>query len=80
MGPLALRKQPWVQIAGRSRVTADLTTWEVVQRVYRQEGVAGFWRGLPPRLVNVAMWGTCMVTAYEFLKRLCVVDDLLPER
>ena len=63
-----------VQVAGRAHATAALSTMDVVRRVYRREGLAGFWRGFAPRMANVALWGTCMVTAYEFLKRVCVVS------
>lgn len=35
---------------------------EICQMIYKQEGLSGFLRGVAPRALNVAMWGTCMVT------------------
>lgn len=46
-----------------------------VRRIIQQDGIKGFTRGMIPRIANVAMWGTSMVSAYEFLKRLSVRDD-----
>lgn len=49
-------------------------TWRgVVAHLAREEGLAGFYRGVAPRMLNTAIWGTSMVSAYEFLKRLCVL-------
>jgi solute carrier family 25, member 44 len=64
-----------IQVAGRCPTTARLTTLELAGRLYKREGLAGFWRGSIPRMLNVALWGTCMVSAYEFLKRACTKDD-----
>ena len=41
----------------------------VVRRLLAEDGVAGLFRGLGPRTASVALWGTCMVNAYEGLKR-----------
>ena len=38
--------------------------------LYREHGAAGFLRGVRPRMTSVSIWGTTMVTTYEFLKRL----------
>ena len=65
----------FVQVFGQHSATANVTTWQVVKRVYFSEGLAGFWRGALPRMSSVALWGTCMATAYESLKRVCVIDD-----
>ena len=43
--------------------------------LYAEHGAAGFLRGVRPRMTSVSIWGTTMVTAYEFLKRLASVDD-----
>eukprot|EP00241_Pyramimonas_parkeae_P012595 CAMPEP_0114270334 /NCGR_PEP_ID=MMETSP0058-20121206/27179_1 /TAXON_ID=36894 /ORGANISM="Pyramimonas parkeae, CCMP726" /LENGTH=298 /DNA_ID=CAMNT_0001389057 /DNA_START=257 /DNA_END=1153 /DNA_ORIENTATION=- len=43
-----------------------------VQELVSNHGIMGFTRGLVPRMANTALWGTCMVCAYEFLKRLSV--------
>lgn len=73
--PASLTRALRLQVAGQHRATANLTTWKVVQQVYAKEGLIGFWRGALPRMSSVALWGTCMATAYESLKRVCVIDD-----
>ena len=47
----------------------------VVGDLYREEGLAGFLRGIGPRITNVALWGTCMVVVYEALKRASVKEE-----
>jgi len=47
----------------------------VAAALLREEGARGLVRGLLPRIANVAVWGTCMVSCYEFLKRICVIDE-----
>lgn len=42
-------------------------------QLIRSEGVRGFYRGVAPRMISSAVWGTAMVTTYEFLKRLCAL-------
>lgn len=49
----------------------SVTIREVVAGIMRQEGLAGFMRGALPRAANSMLWGTTMVSAYEFLKRTC---------
>lgn len=44
---------------------------DVARQIMREDGAAGFLRGAAPRMVNASLWGTCMVTVYEFLKRVC---------
>jgi Mitochondrial carrier protein len=66
-----------LQVAGRCPVTAGFTTWDIVVRLRRREGLRGFWRGSLPRMANAALWGTCMVSAYEFLKRVCAREEAL---
>ncbi len=48
---------------------------EVARQIAREDGAAGFLRGAVPRMVNASLWGTCMVTVYEHLKRICQKDD-----
>ena len=51
-------------------------SWRVVLlQLLSDQGVGGLWRGVIPRMMSSAMWGTAMVSTYEFLKRSC----LLPE-
>lgn len=38
-----------------------------------REGWRGFYRGVAPRMFSSSLWGTAMVSAYEFLKRVCVL-------
>ena len=67
-----------LQVAGRSQVTAGFKTLNIVRRLYRREGLQGFWRGSLPRMANAALWGTCMVSTYEFLKRTCAIEQPEP--
>lgn len=43
--------------------------------IVQREGVGGFFRGVVPRMTSASIWGTSMVTTYEFLKRMCVLDS-----
>jgi solute carrier family 25 protein 44 len=45
----------------------------VAAQLARQEGAAGFFRGVAPRMASSSIWGTAMVTSYEWLKRLCAL-------
>lgn len=45
----------------------------VAAQLWREEGLWGFARGLQPRIASAALWGTCMVSAYEYLKRICLL-------
>ena len=51
------------------------TFGSTARALYREHGAAGFLRGVRPRMTSVSIWGTTMVTAYEYLKRLAIVDD-----
>ena len=42
--------------------------------LYREHGASGFFRGVRPRMTSVSIWGTTMVTTYEFLKRTSKID------
>jgi len=44
----------------------------VASQVMQQEGAAGFLRGVVPRVSSTMLWGTCMVSAFELLKRISV--------
>lgn len=46
------------------------TVTNVAQQLWREEGAAGFLRGIGPRVTSVAVWGTSMVLCYEELKNL----------
>lgn len=46
-----------------------------MKRLLREEGPRGLLRGVAPRMASSAMWGTAMVSAYEFLKRICALPE-----
>ncbi|GIL94151.1 hypothetical protein Vretimale_317 [Volvox reticuliferus] len=54
---------------------ATPTFGEVARQILREDGMAGFLRGAVPRMLNASLWGTCMVTVYEYLKRICAKED-----
>lgn len=56
-------------------------TWrQVAGHLYEKEGIYGFMRGAPPRIMNMCIWGTAMVSTYEFLKRLCRKEGVQPSQ
>lgn len=50
------------------------TTKQVVKSLIADDGWKGLYRGLGPRLFSMSAWGTSMILAYEYLKRLCAKD------
>jgi len=50
------------------------TFWSTAAELYREHGASGFFRGVRPRMTSVSIWGTTMVTTYEFLKRTSKID------
>lgn len=53
------------------------TARQVVKDLIKDEGWKGLYRGLGPRFFSMSAWGTSMILAYEYLKRLCAKDDLM---
>uniref|UniRef100_A0A1D1XHY9 Solute carrier family 25 member 44 n=1 Tax=Anthurium amnicola TaxID=1678845 RepID=A0A1D1XHY9_9ARAE len=51
------------------------STREVVKRLINEDGWKGLYRGLGPRFVSMSAWGTSMILAYEYLKRLCTKGE-----
>lgn len=51
------------------------TARQVVKNLIVEDGWKGLYRGLGPRFVSMSIWGTSMITAYEYLKRLCAKED-----
>ncbi|KAM7516690.1 hypothetical protein LguiA_006273 [Lonicera macranthoides] len=51
------------------------TARQVVKKLISDEGWKGFYRGLGPRFFSMSAWGTSMILAYEYLKRLCAKDE-----
>jgi len=48
---------------------------QVLRDLLAEEGPRGLLRGVAPRMASSACWGTAMVSAYNFLKRICAVDS-----
>ena len=49
-------------------------TWRgTASELIKTHGIGGLYRGLGPRMLSTSIWGTTMVTTYEFLKRLCML-------
>ncbi|KAL0461565.1 UNVERIFIED_CONTAM: Solute carrier family 25 member 44 [Sesamum latifolium] len=48
-----------------------LSTRQVVKSLIADDGWTGFYRGLGPRFFSMSAWGTSMILAYEYLKRMC---------
>lgn len=48
---------------------------QVVKSLIKDDGWTGFYRGLGPRFFSMSAWGTTMILAYEYLKRLCAKDE-----
>ncbi|KAJ8443011.1 hypothetical protein Cgig2_028234 [Carnegiea gigantea] len=48
---------------------------QVVKKLIAAEGWNGLYRGLGPRFFSMSAWGTSMILAYEYLKRLCAKED-----
>ena len=60
------------EAAAAAAASARRHSWsQVAGQLLRQEGAAGFFRGVAPRMASSSIWGTAMVTSYEWLKRLC---------
>lgn len=55
--------------SGGGRVV--VTFRSVASELLKEQGVPAFFRGAFPRMMSMSVWGTAMVSAYEFLKRLC---------
>ncbi|KAJ7971108.1 Solute carrier family 25 member 44 [Quillaja saponaria] len=48
---------------------------QVVKGLIAEDGWKGLYRGLGPRFFSMSAWGTSMILAYEYLKRLCAKDE-----
>eukprot|EP01018_Ginkgo_biloba_P003334 Gb_38660 [translate_table: standard] len=51
------------------------TVKQTIKRLIDEDGWRGFYRGLGPRFVSMSTWGTSMIIAYEYLKRLCAKHE-----
>lgn len=52
------------------------TTKQVVKSLIAEHGWIGLYRGLGPRFFSMSAWGTSMILAYEYLKRVCAKDEI----
>ncbi|ESW23366.1 hypothetical protein PHAVU_004G041200 [Phaseolus vulgaris] len=48
---------------------------QVVKDLIIEDGWKGLYRGLGPRFFSMSAWGTSMILAYEYLKRVCAKDE-----
>ncbi|XP_019456598.1 PREDICTED: solute carrier family 25 member 44-like [Lupinus angustifolius] len=51
------------------------TVKQVVKDLINEDGWKGFYRGFGPRFFSISAWGTSMILTYEYLKRLCAIDE-----
>ncbi|XP_044506219.1 solute carrier family 25 member 44-like isoform X2 [Mangifera indica] len=51
------------------------STVHVVKTLIAEDGWQGLYRGLGPRFFSMSAWGTSMILAYEYLKRLCAKGE-----
>jgi len=63
-----------MQVTETARGSAAPTVASTVRDLVAQDGLAALYRGVVPRMASSALWGTCMVSAYEYLKRTCRVE------
>ncbi|XP_076930506.1 uncharacterized protein LOC143595355 [Bidens hawaiensis] len=50
------------------------STRQVIKALIAEDGWKGFYRGIGPRFLSSSAWGTSMILAYEYLKRICARD------
>lgn len=48
------------------------TIKQTVKKLLKEEGWRGFYKGLGPRFFSMSLWGTSMITTYEFLSTLLI--------
>ncbi|KAK1295602.1 ADP,ATP carrier protein ER-ANT1 [Acorus calamus] len=49
----------------------------VIKSLIAEDGWKGLYRGLGPRFVSMSAWGTSMILAYEYLKRMCAKHEVV---
>ena len=64
-----------LQVASRQRSGQQPSFRAIAQQLLAEEGAKGLLRGVAPRITSTALWSTCMVTTYEFLKRTCLKPE-----
>ena len=53
-----------------SKVGERPTVRQTIRTLVAEEGMGGFYKGLGPRWASMALWGTCMITVYEYLSEI----------
>ncbi|CAM6107591.1 unnamed protein product [Calypogeia fissa] len=51
------------------------TILQTVRSLMKEDGWKGLYKGLGPRFISMSLWGTSMITTYEFLKRFSIKQD-----
>lgn len=46
-----------------------------IKRLIDEDGWKGLYRGIGPRFFSMSAWGTSMILAYEYLKRICAKHE-----
>ena len=64
-----------LQVASRLSGGPTPSFLSVGRQLIAEEGPKGLLRGVAPRVTSTGLWGTAMVTTYEFLKRICVKPE-----
>lgn len=65
-----------LQTAKANPMDGSMPTWKsIASSLLKTDGISGFFRGIMPRMISTSIWGTAMVTTYEFLKRMCAIED-----
>lgn len=64
-----------LQVALRYQSGQQPTFRAIAEKLIAEEGPRGLLRGVAPRITSTALWSTCMVTTYEFLKRTCLKPE-----
>ncbi|XP_014522876.1 solute carrier family 25 member 44 isoform X1 [Vigna radiata var. radiata] len=61
-----------LQVTGLEK---KISVKQVVKDLILEDGWKGLYRGLGPRFFSMSAWGTSMILAYEYLKRVCAKDE-----
>ncbi|KAL3159869.1 hypothetical protein ABBQ38_010269 [Trebouxia sp. C0009 RCD-2024] len=64
-----------LQVATRQKGGPQPSFRAIAQQLLAEAGAKGLLRGVAPRITSTALWSTCMVTTYEFLKRTCLKPE-----
>lgn len=48
---------------------------KVLAGVLQDSGIRGLYKGVVPRMMSMSLWGTCMVSIYELIKRMSTIPE-----